>query len=339
MVKLVYTNSVKRIHHALKLRHHKHTGKLLAHKHTSYRVLFLLMAAPILMLVLVNHLNARASDQIAVSASVAAVMPTTAPVITLPANNSTTNFGAVTVSGTCPTSNLPIIIGVFDGSNLIGSAQCTGGKTFSLPVMLGYGTHRLTAAVFSATGQRGSTSVPVTITVMPPPVLSRVEQLSELSPLRIVVRDTFVTLQANGQAVWQGNIEGGSTPYRVQVDWGDGTSSEYTVGDQTQQSYSHHYTYVHAYTITVQVKDAAGQATMLQSAAISLLDQQTLGLALDVKGPGALSFFEGFVQQYIGYIYICTLSGLVFLWYLEHGRHAHWFVVAIFHRRKRRRHA
>ena len=72
----------KHVNKTLKLRHHKHTGKLLAHRHTSYRVLFLLMLAPIGMMALVQNLSASAAD-LGVTATVPSQVPNGKPTIRL----------------------------------------------------------------------------------------------------------------------------------------------------------------------------------------------------------------------------------------------------------------
>lgn len=321
--------AVKPVHKALKLRHKKHTGKLLPHKHTSYRVLFLLMIAPIAMLALVSHLNAQASDLL-VTATVPAPMPSGAPVITTPEDNTTVQSGQMTVSGTCPVIIPAVIITINDSDTLIGSGMCTPDGTFSVPVSLDYGTHTLVAVVTTITGQTGASSNQVSVFYERPvtaqkqlagvggnPIASTTQTFTQ--PVRINQSGVFVLIEPDGSAVWQGSFSGGTTPYSVQVDWGDGTSSSYTINDQRQHNLTHRYKKVSIYGITVEAKDAAGGSTTLHSVAATLLQQHATTLDANIETP--LGPTMAFLQQYAFQLYILTFSGLVFLWYLEHGRH------------------
>ncbi|MDB5177252.1 MAG: hypothetical protein JWN75_920 [Candidatus Saccharibacteria bacterium] len=334
---MLYTANVKSVHKALKLRHHKHTGKLLAHKHTSYRVLFLLMLVPIIAMALVEQ-AAGASD-LRVSAKIPAPMPAGAPAITSPVDNATSNSSNLVVSGTCPIITPAVIIALYDGETLIGSGQCSVNGTFSLPVTLSFGKHVLVATVVTITDDVGASSSPVTVTypepaastatVKPDGSLTSPGQSVFGPPVRIVASDIYVTMQSDGHAVWHGSFADGKMPYTVRIDWGDGEVNTYTTVDQAKQEYSHDYKTITTHKIIIQVTDANGGVSTLYSVAITLSLQKRsetvgavgMGVGSSDNNGQPLSPVVTFIQKYVWQIYIGTLSGLTFLWYLEHGRH------------------
>lgn len=329
---------VKSVHQALHLRHHKHTGKILAHKHTSYRVLFLLMLAPIAMMVLVDQMEARASDYV-VTATVPAVIPSDPAVITSPINNSTVNSPEIRVSGNCPVVNQAVIIAIYADDVLSGSTYCQPDGTFSVPITLTPGSHTLVAKIVTITNDHGTDSQPVIVTYKPltsqPPNTSSDEspqpsrsgqspQLNNIddigSLLRIMAADTHVVMDSRGHVTWRGTILGGTPPYNVVVEWGDGTTNTYKVNDQAEQAFTHTYAEKQPYVVIVHATDTVGNSAVLYSVAVTYFVQNNLGLNIDTQLPPSLPIVA-FIQRYIWQIYIGTFFSLVFLWYIEHGRH------------------
>ena len=320
---------MKRVHTVLQLRHHKHTAKLLPHKHTSYGALFLLMLVPVIMLALVGRL-VFASDY-EVTATVPAPIPSGAPVITSPTDGSTVHTNTITVSGTCPVITPAVVIAIYDGSSLIGSAICSAAGDFSVPISLPYGEHSLVATVVTITGGIGQSSAPVKVTradSKPIPDTHSPQTVggagvdtaggSLLTPLYIVPDKPLLTLDANKHVVWRGTITGGQLPYKITVDWGDGTSDTYEVKSHDLQTFTHDYDRASTYSIRLYAEDARQQRTVLYSVAVtfSVAHQLLLDTTKD-STPG----FVAFVQRHVVHIYIVTLSALVFLWFIEHGRH------------------
>jgi hypothetical protein len=320
---------VKHVHKALQLRHHKHTGKIIPHKHTSYGVLFVLMIIPIIALALASHFVAASEYEI--SASVPAIPPSTPPTIDYPTENVPINQTETTVSGSCPIATPAVVVAIYDGDELIGSTQCTSDGTYELQVMLSEGTHQLSARVVSITGESGGSSPVLTVVVRQlaapesggvgeafTPV-ANVESLSV--PLRIIPKTIFATLNGNNEASWTGTFQGGKLPYKVTVDWGDGTISTFDVNDNSEQTFTHKYSVPGAYPITISLSDASGATTGLQSTAVTFMLQQPS--ILDTRYEQASPIIV-FIQANLLQIYIVSLSGLTFLWYLEHGRSITW---------------
>jgi hypothetical protein len=330
---MLYTINVKSVHKTLKLRHKKHTGKLLAHKHTSYRVLFLLMIVPIAMLAFVNHMEAYATD-LTVSATVPAPIPLDPPTITTPQNGATVHSEDLVVAGTCPVIDPDVIITINDGSSVIGSVQCDDDGAYSVPVTLTAGQHTLIAKVVTITNGQGASSTPVTVTYIPPAspspsitpdqtgIPSTTETIPESQvihlPVQIVTKDWFVVIGSDGKVTWHGSFTGGTAPYNTEIDWGDGSVDKYVVNDQVEQAYSHTYQSFHTYSIIITATDATGDTTKLYNTAVTQVVEKRLAQDANLQQTAPI---VAFIQENAIQIYVGALSGLVFLWYLEGGRH------------------
>ncbi len=97
---------------------------------------------------------------------------------------------------------------------------------------------------------------------------------------RGVVRRTTLLLQAapdrpfivfgpGKDAIWSGDIWGGTLPYHVRVNWGDGAHNDYTIEKAGKQAFRHHYTVMRPHEITLRVTDADGRAMTLYFVAVT----------------------------------------------------------------------
>lgn len=282
------------------------------------------MLAPILMLALVGQ-YVGATD-LFVTASVEVQVPSGKPVITYPENSSKINSGEIAVSGTCPLTTPSVIIALYENASLRGSASCSVDGYFSIPVTFSNGHHTIVATVITITNQIGQSSDPIEFTSRPKPApsiagessLPAVEKTVSL-PLPIVVhsRDTFLTIKSNGTVTWHGSISGGAPPYLLTVDWGDGKTDTLKVVNNAPMTLTHTYAVPRIYDIVFRVTDAHQDTTIFHSAAITLALQQ-VG-AIDKKNLQLPTMTLNSVEQLAVNTYIVTLSGLTFLWYLQHG--------------------
>ena len=321
---------MKSVHKMLKLHHYKHTGKIIAHKHTSYRVLFLLMLVPIALIAFIDQV-ATASDLL-VSAKVAAPMPAGAPTIDSPADNVTIDDGSIDLKGTCPVIIPAVLIAAYDGDAFIGSTKCGADGKYSIPVTLNPGPHTLIVKVITITDDVGASSNPVRVTYIKPEPIKDVAKPDEKSvntsgavngisfglPVEIIAADVFLTIRHDGSALWRGKFVNGTLPYKVQIDWGDGNVDTYGVSDNTDQLYAHDYGDVKSAKIVIKVEDSKGGTAILYSAATSLNLGQDVGF---LQSTNTSIPIVTFVQEHLTQIYIFSTSALVFLWYIEHGRH------------------
>ncbi len=327
---------MKSVHKALKLRHKKHTGKLLPHRHTSYRVLFGLMLLPIIMLALVSHI-AGANDY-DVTATVPAPVPAEAPTITAPTNGSTVTASQITVSGTCPVVTPAVIIALYENAALIGSRVCRADGTFAIPISATLGSHSVIATVTTITNGVGASSAPVTFTriqsTTPPGPIPSVGNVtgspaSPTPPVKIVSNNIFITISPDGDPVWHGSFSGGTPPYSVIINWGDGKQDRRVFTDQSEQSITHHYDVPNTYAIEIKVIDAAGQVYTLNTTAISPAHM----LPATVSGtPKQDDGFTLFSHLPLVQIYIIAFACLIFLWYIERGRHLMALLIVVIRR-------
>lgn len=334
----------------------------MAHKHTSYRVLFVLMLLPIGLMALVENIHAGALD-LGVTATVPAPIPGGTPTIDSPTSGSTVTSSTVTVSGTCPVISPAILISIRKGSTSLGTTTCDGSGLYSVNITLGYGTHNIFARVVTITGGIGNDSTPSTTILRPaPPAPSPSPSPTPTStpnpdpptstpqvsiPLpqifpQVISQENFAAIapptsggggsgggsSKGGEVAWEFSIKGGALPYIVSIDWGDGTVDKYDVPSHAKKVYTHVYAAPGTYIIKVRVVDANGRVSEYNTVAASQFERSSpaLGLGLDNRStPG--NPFMSFLQQYALQIYVGAFSALIFLWYLEHGRHLphlHW---------------
>jgi hypothetical protein len=141
--------------------------------------------------------------------------PTTGASITVPTNGQTFTTLPVTVRGLCPGS---LLVKVFKNNVFAGSVQCRNGS-YSIVIDLFNGQNELVARVFDEFDQAGPDSNRVTVTYNDPRVGT---------PSRVSLNSNFAKRGANpGQTLtWPIIISGGSGPYAVSVDWGDGKAPD-----------------------------------------------------------------------------------------------------------------
>jgi hypothetical protein len=267
------------LHRYLRLQHHSHTGRRLHHKHTSYRGLALIVAvAGAFMLglnILAARVNADSSGEIHVYAKVSAAFLTEPAAITSPLDGTIVSKSSLPVSGTCPVATPKPIVAILDNGVVAGSVSCDSDDTFSLGIILTPGQHTLIARAYNMTGDPAPDSDPVHVTYFTPaPVTSNTgaaaggEKLG-LDPLTVTIDEPFIVFGPGKDAVWTGTITGGALPYHVHIDWGDGSSSDYTITKSGHQAFAHHYRAMEPHIITLRVTDADGRSVTKQYAAVT----------------------------------------------------------------------
>jgi hypothetical protein len=264
----------------LQLHPSTHTGKVLHHRHTSYRALFLVFVLAGVFIVFLGS-AANAADYV-VTATIPAPVPAGAPVITAPPDGTTIPTPAATISGTCPVIDPAIIVALNDDTSFLGSQQCTSDGTFSIPVTLSPGAHHIIASVTTITGDTGESSQAITVTYAAPPATTTpisasrpagggkpATSVTQPLLLDITSESPFIVFGPTADAVWNGSISGGTPPYRISIDWGDGTRQAFINRTSDKQSFSHHYTHLKTFRVTLQITDSAGQSITRTIAAIS----------------------------------------------------------------------
>lgn len=201
------------------------------------------------------------NGSIGVQGEIASPPPKNAPTIATPSSGQTFTSIPVTVSGLC-TSGL--LVKVFSNNVFIGSTICVNGS-YAVQVDLLPGTNDLVARVFDALGQSGPDSNVVSVTF-------NSAQFNPFGAPLLTITSDYAERGANpgDTLTWPVVLSGGTSPYAISVDWGDGTpasliSTAFT-GDITL---SHVYSKAGTYTVSIKATDKDGMEAFLQVVAVA----------------------------------------------------------------------
>jgi hypothetical protein len=195
------------------------------------------------------------SGSIGLQGTIEGPPPTQAPTITTPAGGQSFSTNPITIAGLCVSG---LLVKIFDNNVFIGSAECTSGS-FSIKASLFNGTNSLVGQLYDALDQAGPDSAAVSVSFSN-------AQFAGLGPL-LSLTSSFAKRGANPgqQLTWPISISGGTGPYALSIDWGDGTGnqllSEAFSGSVTL---AHTYNTAGTYTITIQATDKNGETAFLQ---------------------------------------------------------------------------
>lgn len=214
-----------------------------------------LMLIPYLALPSVSAVQNPQSGSIGLEGTVPSAPPTEAATIAVPSNGQVFTSTPITVSGLCKTG---LLVKVFSNNVFVGSANCTNGS-YSLKVDLFSGTNALVARVFDNLDQQGPDSNTVTVTFNDGQFAqfgSRVTLTSNYARLGV---DPGVTLS------WPIVISGGTGPYALSVDWGDGSSASLqSISFPGVVNVTHVYAQAGIFTVVAKASDANGTSAYLQ---------------------------------------------------------------------------
>jgi hypothetical protein len=181
--------------------------------------------------------------------------PKQAATITTPGNGQSFTTLPITVSGLCPSG---LLIKVNDNNIFAGSTECSNGS-YELKIDLFYGTNSLVAIDYDALNQQGPDSNTVTVSYISVQFTNFGTQLT--------ITSNYSQLGSNPgtQLSWPITINGGTSPYALSIDWGDGTPAELkSIENAGPLSLTHTYQLAGTYTVTVQATDKNGQPAFLQ---------------------------------------------------------------------------
>lgn len=180
--------------------------------------------------------------------------PATPATISIPRDNQVFRELPVTVSGLCQSG---LLVKLFKNNVFAGSVMCVNGS-FSLQIDLFEGRNELIARVYDELDQPGpdSNMVPVVFTGTRPQAISKIGLTSN-----------YAKRGANpGELLsWPIVLSGGSGPYAISVDWGDGSAL-----DLISQSFpgtfdiTHRYVNPGVYNIIIKATDRNGAVAYLQ---------------------------------------------------------------------------
>jgi len=218
-----------------------------------------------------------------ISSKIYAPALSTGAVITSPtAGTVFTTEAPVTVNGTCPGSSYVEIYvnGTFGGVGL-----CSAGHLFQVQVSLFNGANTLVAKDFNVTDLQGPATSGVSVSLDLPvsiPVAAASDQtitdvdnasntanpVSLPPPLLLSSSFQWKTFSTGSTFSWKMDLEGGTPPYTVKIDWGDGQTSTYTFKGDPVFNISHSYAKPGYYSIKAYSLDAKGSQKAMQLAAL-----------------------------------------------------------------------
>jgi hypothetical protein len=227
------------------------------------------------------------ADDIHVTAKVSAPAVIAPAVISSPMDGQHFSSVPIPVSGTCPLN--AAYVEIFSNDVMKGTAICDGSSNFDLSINLFAGANTLTAHVFNSTDDEGPVSAPITVyydAPLPPPARSGgqpastpVKSPSAASPLQLYTEFVYKGYYVGQQVQWPFRISGGSAPYTITIDWGDGVTSkqiqETAGGFDVSHIYERSGGYKGAFTIKVSATDNKGSGDSQQFFVI-VVDKQGL---------------------------------------------------------------
>src|SRR5581483_2186716 len=195
------------------------------------------------------------SSSVGLEGTVPGAAPTQAATIGVPTNGQVFTSSPITVSGLCKTG---LLVKIFSNNIFVGSALCTNGS-FSLKVDLFSGRNDLIARVYDNLDQQGPDSNTVSVTFND-------AQFAQFGS-HITISSTYARKGANpGETLsWPFIISGGTGPYALSVDWGDGKPVDLkSVSFPGSVTMDHVYAQAGVYTVTVKGTDANNTSAYLQ---------------------------------------------------------------------------
>jgi hypothetical protein len=219
------------------------------------------------------------AEEIHATAKVSAPSVTDLAVISSPVDGQHFAATPIPVSGSCPLN--AGYVEIFSNGVMKGTAICDVSSQFNLSIDLFAGANSLVAHVFNITDDEGPVSAAVQVIYDPPqpppitvppsnshPPAKTPPSSSAKSPLVIQTAFVYKGYYTGDEVQWPIQISGGKAPYKISVDWGDGTIDELSQAAAGSFDIKHIYHqpggYKDAYTIKVAAKDAAGSSAYLQ---------------------------------------------------------------------------
>lgn len=270
------------VHKRLKLAHHQHTGLLLPHYHTSYGVLLVLLV--FMGVVIAGSTTAvfattlARDDSVDLEGKMMGPAPDEAPIIQNPPNNAEISQSELAIIGTCQArSNTTYFVQIYRNHGFAGSDLCSGGH-FRVPIFLFKGRNELTARMVDNLGQFGPTSTQTvvyrgnaigatgtgtaasSITSSTTPVIE-----NNTSQLSLTTDSPYLSGRVNSDFAIPLIISGGTPPYGVLIQWGDGNSDLVVRREAGKFEAKHHFATGGLMNFKAEVTDALGAQAGFQS--------------------------------------------------------------------------
>ncbi|HEY4963350.1 MAG TPA: hypothetical protein VIH90_01505 [Candidatus Saccharimonadales bacterium] len=263
-----------------------------------------------------------------ISATVEAPSLTTGAAILSPTDGATLSAQTITVTGNCP-DNSYVKLSV--NNTFSGVAWCASDNTWLIQTSLSVGQNTLLAQDYNVTDVPGPVTSAVNVSytepiasVLPPapqPQVTRNDSQTAISigsavantgdtGLPVVLSSDFhyQAFDSSSDFSWTFDLSGGTPPYILTVDWGDGTNSTIDVPTDPVIVLHHKYANPGYYPLLIKTSDAKGSLKTLQLAALikpvgasGLVNFNTINTLHDTKLSHQSSFssFMGRVKSWL----------------------------------------
>lgn len=200
--------------------------------------------------------------------------PTIAATVGSPTNYTTVNTKNVNITGTCQILNPAVIISVWNGATLLGSTSCLVGGNYSINIELYVGVNVLVIKSSNINGLYGPDSLAFTISYTPDappapdptpgetpapsvpsepannPATSGELLITSTQPFGIMDEKNFVSFTLQ--------VSGGSYPYILNINWGDGTTMTQKLDNEGDFTFTHIYETAGTYNVLALLTDVKG---------------------------------------------------------------------------------
>ena len=204
------------------------------------------------------------ADTYNVSATVPYDTPSTAATFASSLSGLNSPTRVVHLNGTCQYVYPASIVAIYRQGILIGSTACAVANIYQLDVSLQDGQNALLARTYNMNGIYGPDSAVITISYTPPAVVTpgvtpQAVIQNASSDLSIVTQSPFQVVDATHKTVRVSVIvDGGTTPYTIELNWGDGAFESKQVSTSGTYTFEHEYAKPATYQAKARVTDVLG---------------------------------------------------------------------------------
>ncbi len=226
------------------------------------------------------------ANNLDVSASILASLPTTIPVIVSPSNGFVSPSNGIEISGSCPVTSPAVIVTIVRNGIFIGSTYCNPNGTYKLLITLVPGSNEIYAQIVTVTNQTGQPGPKSTFIYKSAPSVG--DENITIDPntnetagesLLLVTQNSFLSFIPGKSTSFTILISGGVAPYNMEVNWGDGKIEKLTHLEAGEKALEHKYSVPGKYKIVITVVDKNGKSYVLGVVTSTLVKNSPLSFA------------------------------------------------------------
>lgn len=253
------------------------------------------------------------SGQVSLTGIVLAPPPPTAPQITTPANDQRFTAIPIDVAGSCQSG---LVVKIFRNNTQAGATTCNSSGQFSLKIDLFNGRNDLIARQYNAFDHASPDSSLVTVYYDQPAAPSASPGSASPSPQPAAPTEQLI-LGANNLYIMGVNpkqelklpasITGGTAPYAVSIDWGEGPAELLSLSAKGPFESKHTYAKPGRYNVVITATDSAGRKAYLQL--VVVVNGEAAPAAVTNR-----SFFDRGILLILWPLYLLILIMLISFW-------------------------